>query len=85
MTLTTTTTALPKYHGLLPLQLQNQLMHAGQSGRADSIDAAIADCIAKVPECFHNVDSLSQRVFFDQPSRPLPMSYFIHHLARSTS
>jgi hypothetical protein len=85
MTLTTTTTALPKYHGLLPLQLQNQLMHAGQSGRADSIDAAIADCIAKVPECFHNVDSLSDRVFFDQPARPLPMAFSIHPLTRSVS
>ena len=79
-----TTTALPKYNNLLPLQLQNQLMAAGESGRMDSIDAAIADCMAKVPELYHNVDSLSQRVFFDQPTRPLPMSYFIHPVARRT-
>jgi len=82
---TITTTALPKYNTLLPLQLQNQLMAAGESGRMDSIDAAIADCYAKVPECFHNVDTLTQRVFFDQPARPLPMSYCIHPVARSAS
>lgn len=72
------------YHSLLPIQFQNILKHAAETKRADVIDVAINDCYAMAPDHFHNVDSLSTRIFHDQPTRPLPMAGFVNPAPRRT-
>lgn len=72
------------YHSLLPARLQAILMNAAETKRSDVIDIAISDCYAMAPDHFHNVDTVSSRVFQHQPARPLPMAGFVNSAPRST-
>jgi hypothetical protein len=51
-------------HSLLPIQLQNNLKFASQSG---SLDAVIRRVQEERPDLFHTEATLNSRVFFDQP------------------
>lgn len=51
-------------HSLLPIQLQNNLRFASQSG---SLDAVIRRVQEERPDLFHTEATLGGRVFFDQP------------------
>jgi hypothetical protein len=51
-------------HSLLPIQLQNNLRFASQSG---SLDAVIRRVQEERPDLFHTEATLGSRVFFDQP------------------
>lgn len=61
---------------------QKMLREATQA----TLDSVIAQIAAENPKAFHvdlgtpgAEETLSMRVFFDQPARPLPMKGFIRH------
>jgi hypothetical protein len=69
-----------KYHSMLPIQLQHNLMTAAETGRTDVLDNAIADVMSAAPKSFHTSKTLDTRIFYNQPnakSGNIPMAGYI--------
>ena len=77
-----------KYHSMLPIQLQHNLMSAAETKRDDVIDNAITDVMAAAPKSFHTAKTLDTRIFYHQPnykSGNVPMAGYIVPLPPSVS
>jgi hypothetical protein len=77
-----------KYHSMLPIQLQHNLMSAAETGRADVLDNTIADVMAAAPKSFHTPKTLDTRIFYHQPnykSGNIAMAGYIVPLPPTTS
>jgi hypothetical protein len=77
-----------KYHGMLPIQLQHNLMAAAETKRADLLDNTIADVMNASPKSFHTAKTLDTRIFYHQPnykSGNVPMAGYIVPLPPTAS
>lgn len=65
------------HHTMLPVHLQNMLMSAAASGRAEVVDRAIKDVYETMPHKFHTEKTISDRRFFNEPRQLLPNAGYV--------
>lgn len=72
---------MKEFHALLPVRAQEELMAATKI----NLNVIIQKVMLDYPYCYHTEDTLSERVFFDQPTGIIGSAKFVNAAPRMPS